>query len=83
MDRRGQPGQGGSSAAVALGSGASLGYSCVVGFQVCLCGGPDSHCSARRELSHARREMGEEGDGVIIMVCWYLPRGDFGGLGMS
>lgn len=42
MDGQGQPGLRGSSAAVALGSSASLGYRCVVGFQVCLCGGPES-----------------------------------------
>lgn len=64
MDGQGLLGLCGSSAAVALGSGASLCCSCVVRFQVCLCGRPEPHCSASRELSHARREMGEERMGL-------------------
>lgn len=50
----------GTSAAVAEGSSAGLGYSCVICLQVCLCGGPVSCCSACRELSYPRKEMGEE-----------------------
>lgn len=52
------------SAAMAVGSGAGLGYSCVICLQVCLCGGPVSCCSACRELSCSRKEMGEERMGL-------------------
>lgn len=53
----------GTSAAMAVGSSAGLGYSCVICLQAYLCGGPVSCCSAFRELSYSRKEMGERSMG--------------------
>lgn len=51
-------------------TGLSLWWSCVL-----------LQCLQGVKLSQEGDGWGE--DGVIIMVCWYLPHGEFGGLGIS